>query len=139
MKKLILLLLFTTLSFGQEFGVTKLNVIGKKNELKEYQKINNWIDYDSIYLKSFDTTPVGIKRAFSELKQILLENKIDFNKPFLNSSLLASYVKGFDDYENLNLSIKVGDSEVILTWLLGDKDIIINLTKEVYFITISKS
>lgn len=69
-----------------------------------------------IHIQFFNENPVGVKKAIDLVKEICLNNDFDFENPNKDNSYFASYVKSIEDYENMNLSIKVGDSIIEKIW-----------------------
>lgn len=77
------------------------------------------IKIDVGYAISFTRTPVGLKHCFEKVKSILYDNNKSFSAPDRDDVLLASYVEGIEDFEHLNLSLQIGDSEVVKGWDLS--------------------
>lgn len=137
MKKIMLLLLFVPLiGFSQDFGNYKVEE--HKPEPKTGLVKNQWYKSSGgSFIQYFNQTPIGIKNAISEIKSILLSNKIKIEEPSLDSTYLSSIVKDFYDYEMLNISISNESSEVYQSWDIDRKSfLVLNLKKDSYYIMI---
>lgn len=138
MKKIILVLLLFVpiISFCQDFGnykVENYKIAPDKGSLN-----NQWYIFKSGgFYKDFNKTPIGIKNAISDIKSILLVNKIKIEEPTLNTTYLSSIVKDLYDYEMLNISISNESSEVYQSWDIDRKQfLILTLKKDSYNIMI---
>jgi len=76
-------------------------------------KFNEWVtvspDRDMMVC---EVTTVGIKNIYYELLSVLKFYNLDFDKPYGDRGILASYVNGYTDFENIALSCRVSDSEI---------------------------
>lgn len=98
-----------------------------------------WLEWKYTYVIKFDQTPIGIKHLYETLDKLLRLNSFEFDNPQKDKTYLASYSKDITDYEKLNTSLMVGDSEIEKTWsngiasyisvLLNKKEYAINVTK----------
>jgi hypothetical protein len=138
MKKILFIFLITTSMFGQEFGVTKINVERKMTNYNPDKDNEIWIDFTTAYMMTFKQNPIGIKKAFSTLKTILSDNNLSFDLPTVEDSFLSAAVTDLQDFEMLDITIRQGSSEVRKIWELNGKIIAISLIEKSYFITIKK-
>lgn len=139
MKKIILLLLLVSgFVNAQKIGKTELKVEGVLGQVERENSYNSWLETPGGYMMEFKVNTIGVKNAVEIVKEILSKNNISFVKPQLNKSFLASYVNNIDDYENLNMSISAGGSEVYMMWLFDEKTICLSLKEGMYLIIINK-
>lgn len=140
MKKIIFILCFIPLiGFSQDFGNFKVEDF--KKELEKGTVNNQWYEFKSGggFYKYFNKTPIGIKNAISEIKTILLSNKLRIENPSMDSSYLSSLVKDIYDYEMLNITISNENSEITKTWDIERKQfLMLNLKSDKYSIVILK-
>ena len=141
MKKILILFSLIAVSL---IGISQLNVF-KLSEVKRYPlnvspSYKQWYEVDSnSFAMLFNQNTVGVIAAFDKIKEILEANDLDFKKPSIEKSFLASYVEGLNDYENLNLSCKTGGSIIKKIWKKGTQQITILLDEEYYTLLYSKN
>ena len=137
MKKIVFaLLLCASFGYAQDFGIYKVED-SKVEPIKGVLK-NQWYSFKSGggFFKTYTNTPIGIKKAISDIRFILGENKIKFDS-CLDSSFFSSVVKDIDDYEMLNITINNESSEVKKTWDINRKQfLMLVLEKGNYSVTI---
>jgi hypothetical protein len=139
MNKIILLLLFVTnFTFAQKIGNADIIIEGNFTEVDLDNFYEKWIESNTSYIMKFKINPIGVKHAFEKTKAILYKNNVPFSKTETNSNHLASYVDGLDDYEDINLSINDGSSEIRMSWFLGDQLFLIYLKEGSYILMCTK-
>lgn len=132
MKKLftVFLFLISFVAISQTYGNYHLTGIIEESESRVFEK---WIDHkNNSYAIYFEQTPIGIKHAYEKIGEILKVNNLDASLPTTDKTLLASYVSGLNDIENLSTSINLGDSEVIKAWRLSYRSLLLVLKKDRY-------
>lgn len=90
------------------------------------------------YVYTFKKSPVGVFKAMTMINNILKENGMKYEEYFKDESLISSLVKDMTDYENLDLTITVGKSNIERIWVKGDDFLKIMLTEEAYAILAGK-
>ena len=68
---------------------------------------------DGNYAIIYPNTPVGVKHAIERFDKLLSDNDLKISDAIYKDVLLASYVRGLDDYGSLSTSLNVGDSEIV--------------------------
>lgn len=139
MKKLLLLsvlLIMCLLSQAQIAGINfkEAKVIYSDNEIV-YEKL---VKTDGNYVIFYDHTPVGIKHCMDKMSDIMVRNDFTAENAWKKEILLADYVDGLLDYSSLCTSLRVGSSEVIVSWIKEEYMVILMMTSDVVTIGVSK-
>ena len=96
-----------------------------------------WLDTGyEVYVMLFKMTPVGYKHSIDRVKEILANNDLSFeNDRFKESILIPTRVSGYDDYHDMVHPLKMGEAEVVISWLTNDDDLIIlNCNDEAFMV-----
>jgi hypothetical protein len=132
---------FTLSSFGQIKGVDFSKAISSdspkfiKSNIVYEQLLKQNPEYGG-YVIYYESTPVGLKHCVENVRSIVFENELTFDKPnYLDNSMIGSTVNGIKDYENLWLSINQGQSEIKKGWKTSNGYLIsLTLSKKGYSI-----
>lgn len=141
MKKLFYAFIFLMpiISFSQV--KLRSEVLKSKKVVPEnFQTTDLWLDWEFSYIINFEQNPVGLKRLFEKLESLFKDNDLLLEKPYIDKSLIANYVKSLSDYQTLNISILAGDTEIVKMWQPydGRNTITLRLDKDKYLISIAK-
>ena len=77
---------------------------------------NQLSTYDSCYVILYKSNTIGVVHSHRKILSILEANNLDFDKPDYDNSYLASDVDGYNDYEAIPFSVKMGKSVIMKRW-----------------------
>jgi hypothetical protein len=134
MKKITLLLLATMLVIAS-IAQFKINYGQVKTPSDKSNAENGiWYRINEAYVYTFKKSPVGIMKAMNMINAILKENGMEYDEYAADETLISSLVKDMTDYEAINLTISIGQSNIERTWVKGNAFLKIILTEELYAI-----
>jgi hypothetical protein len=140
MKKIIgsiLVFLFIGLPvYTQVKGVDLDKATPFKSNSKTFKNYEDLLAYNGAYCITYILAPIGLQHCLEKLKDLLLQNNLDFNHPHIDKSFLTGNInESLDNYMNLHAGIQAQTSEVNRTWELQDGwYITLNLTFNAYTI-----
>lgn len=129
MKKLITLslaLLVVSMSYGQINGIDFSKALDSNKCSDCYEKL---VTTPSGWAIIYKETPVGVKHCWDKMIEIMNANDLVTGNAIKEDVLLASYVDGYYDYENLSLSLMTGDSEITFSWVKDGYLVVLIMTQ----------
>ncbi len=140
MRKVLLvsILLFAgILMQAQIKGIDLSKAIETTDSTKIEDVYNQLVTHDSMYAIPYRTNTVGVVYSHRKILSILEANELDFDKPDYDNSYLSSYVDGYDDYENIPHSVKVGKSIIMMEWIVNEYILGWSLSEDGFYIRIN--
>ena len=143
--KTILTLLFLCLStilFSQIKGVNFSNaVINTNPELTSvtfpYETLV--LFEENFYVKTFANTVKGYNHAVNYAYNIVIQNGLDFYNPnYRDEVTYDSYIKGPFDYNSVDISLLVGNTEIIKVWEINGYYIIFACNSQNRYVAFEK-
>ena len=115
----LLVFLFVTTSYAQSFGAYQIDIEGTYSETDHHYE--KWVRDEGSAMIEFQQTPMGLKHCRELVQRILSENKMLYKTATSDDSVIGSDVPNKENYEQLNSSIKKGNSELKVIWQRGSK------------------
>lgn len=131
-----LLLFFVLVINAQTFGVSGLDVKGDFSSVNPvYQTWLRLGNTQNAVIK-FRQTPEGINEAMQLTQRLLLENRLEMDRPYFYHSVNDNGLDA-DDFTELHESIQKGEAKINLSWYANDGALLhLFLGKNSYEITI---
>jgi hypothetical protein len=104
-------LLLITITFAQSTAYHSDDKLGKKNILGKW--FISGVKQDMLIMQP---NTVAYAKVYREVKKALDFYGLKFEEPLKDESVISSLCKSFDDFETMDLTIKISSSEIDMTW-----------------------